>query len=210
MATIQGTYTFPAGYIPRVKGKFYVNFTCGGKNYTYVEIKDWEVCFDKTKVSSWDGKEEFQLSVNHRTLEFGAAPQTVSDSFYNWISENAAYTPPVTYGIRVYTQNVIAAADNPIEVLEEATLTFTAADGYELPDAVNVVGAKYAWDKATGTLSLSNPSATVEIYIGYAERYEVASSDLFALARAIRAKAGVVEALTFDGMIAAVYGITTT
>lgn len=209
MATIQGTYKFK-NTIQRLVGKFNVNFTSNGRNFTYINIKSSEVYYDTIKVSSWDGSDTFQLNSAYRTLNFGATTQTVSDDFYNWISENATYTPPVVYGILGYTQNVIAAADNPVEVAEEATLTFTAADGYELPDLVNVIGAKYVWDKATGTLSLSNPSATVEFYIGYAEKYEVASSDLIALARAIRAKAGVVEALTFDGMIEAVYGITTT
>lgn len=210
MATIQGTYKFSSGTHPLLKGTFNVNFTSNGKNFTYIKMESYAVYYNTTEVSSWGGADTFQLSSAYRTLKFGATPQTVSDDFYNWISQNATYTPPVSYGIHVYTQNVIAAADNPAEMLDEATLTFTAADGHELPDAVNVVGAKYVWDKATGTLSLSNPSSTVEIYIGYAESYEVASSDLIALARAIRAKAGVVEALTFDGMIAAVNGITTT
>ena len=45
------------------------------------------------------------------------------------------------------------------------TLKFEAATGYALPDNVTVTGATPSWNKATGTLTISNPTANVTITI---------------------------------------------
>lgn len=57
--------------------------------------------------------------------------------------------------------------DNPTEIVETktATLLFTAATDYVLPDEITVTGAEYSWDEETGTLVLSNPTADVYITI---------------------------------------------
>ena len=45
------------------------------------------------------------------------------------------------------------------------TLTFTAVDGYTLPDNVTVTNATKTWNKSTGTLTISNPTNNVLITI---------------------------------------------
>lgn len=52
-----------------------------------------------------------------------------------------------------------------IETDESITLLFTVSEGYELPEIIIVSGADYTWDKSTGTLVLSNPTADVIITI---------------------------------------------
>lgn len=42
---------------------------------------------------------------------------------------------------------------------------FTANSGFVLTDTVEVVGAAYTWDYATGTLVLSNPTADIAISV---------------------------------------------
>ena len=48
---------------------------------------------------------------------------------------------------------------------ETLALNFEAATGYALPDNVTVTGATPSWNKATGTLTISNPTANVTITI---------------------------------------------
>ena len=63
--------------------------------------------------------------------------------------------------------NVTAASGNATTIAtgETKTLTYTAADGYALPDTVTVTGATGIWNKDTGTLTLSNPTANVTFTI---------------------------------------------
>lgn len=63
--------------------------------------------------------------------------------------------------------NVTAASGNATTIAtgETKTLTYTAADGYVLPDTVTVSGATGVWNKDEGTLILSNPTANVNITI---------------------------------------------
>jgi hypothetical protein len=99
---------------------------------------------------------------------------------------------------------VESAEGNPVDMVGSATLTFTATEDHELPATVKVFGAEHTWDKSTGTLVLTNPSGTIEVYIGYAEKYEITSDSLIAIARAIREKAGMVESLDVDSMISTI------
>ena len=52
-------------------------------------------------------------------------------------------------------------------------LTFTAADSYELPNNVTVTNATKNWDKANGTLTISNPTGNVEITISALQTYTI-------------------------------------
>lgn len=72
-----------------------------------------------------------------------------------------------THTITATLTNVIAASGNAttIAVGETKVLTYTAADGYALPDTVTVTGATGVWDKNAGTLTLSNPTANVTFSI---------------------------------------------
>lgn len=86
--------------------------------------------------------------------------------------KNRVVTYDGTYAPMVYTitntlSNVSGAADNPSTITEfqTASLTFTAADGYELPTSVSVSGAEYTWNKSSGVLVLSNPIGNVSVTI---------------------------------------------
>ena len=53
------------------------------------------------------------------------------------------------------------------------TLEFTATDGYALPDNVTVTNAEKNWDKSTGTLTISHPTANVTITIEALELHTI-------------------------------------
>lgn len=71
------------------------------------------------------------------------------------------------YSITTSLTGCTGASSNPstIEQGSTATLTFTANTGYALPDEVTVSGATYTWNKDTGTLTLSEPTANVSVTI---------------------------------------------
>lgn len=76
-----------------------------------------------------------------------------------------------THTITPTLTNVTAASGNAttIAVGETKVLTYTAADGYALPDTVTVSGATGVWNKDAGTLTLSNPTANVTFTIAGVE-----------------------------------------
>lgn len=73
----------------------------------------------------------------------------------------------VEYAITASLTNCTGASSNATVIEEDgtATLTFTANDGYVLPESVTVSGATYTWDATTGALVLSAPTADVAITI---------------------------------------------
>lgn len=76
-----------------------------------------------------------------------------------------------THKITATLTNVTAASGNAttIAVGETKVLTYTAADGYTLPDTVTVTGATGVWDKDAGTLTLTNPTGNVTFTIAGVE-----------------------------------------
>ena len=73
----------------------------------------------------------------------------------------------VQFAITANLTNCTGASSNVTAIEENgtATLTFTANDGYVLPENVAVSGATYTWDSATGRLVLSAPTTDVVITI---------------------------------------------
>lgn len=72
--------------------------------------------------------------------------------------------------------NVTAASGNATTIAtgETKVLTYTANSGYNLPDTVSVTGATGVWNKANGTLTLSNPTGNVTFTIaGVAKSYTI-------------------------------------
>ena len=53
------------------------------------------------------------------------------------------------------------------------TLTFTAADGYELPNTVTVDKATKTWDKTNGKLTISNPTGNVMVTVEAVELHTI-------------------------------------
>lgn len=77
-------------------------------------------------------------------------------------------TYPNRYSITTNLTGVTASASNP-ETIEDgsgALLTFTANDGYSLPDSVEITNVtSYNWNKSTGKLDISKPTGNVTITI---------------------------------------------
>ena len=71
--------------------------------------------------------------------------------------------------------NVTCDTQLPLQLAKDGsiTLTFAATDGYALPDNVRVTNAEKNWDKSTGTLTISNPTANVTITIEALELHTV-------------------------------------
>lgn len=72
----------------------------------------------------------------------------------------------ISYSITENLTNVVkASGGSSINAGGTATLTYTAAENYELPDTVTVTGATYSWSQETGALVLSNPTGNVTVAI---------------------------------------------
>ena len=65
------------------------------------------------------------------------------------------------YDITVNITNGTYSGDTTIT--DTATITITPDSGYTLPDNITVTGATGAWNKDTGTLSISNPTGDVTV-----------------------------------------------
>lgn len=82
----------------------------------------------------------------------------------------------LSYLITPTISHVDAVADNAtsIKTGETKTLTYTAQEGYELPDSIEVSGAVGSWNKAAGSLTISNPTAKVTFTInGVIKNYTI-------------------------------------
>ena len=68
--------------------------------------------------------------------------------------------------------------DGPNTISEngEVVINVSASDGYVLPNSVIVNGASYTYDKAAGTIVLSNPTASVEVAVACLEVFSISVS----------------------------------
>ena len=82
-------------------------------------------------------------------------------------SNSASFVVVARYSITPTLTNVTAASGNATDIAEgeTVTLTYTANDGYNLPDTVTVTGATGSWNKSSGTLTLSNATGNVTFTI---------------------------------------------
>ena len=78
-----------------------------------------------------------------------------------------SYAPiaPTVYSIANKLTNCAASGASTITEDGTATIIITANSGYDLPDAITVAGASHAWDKAAGTVVLSNPTGDVTVTV---------------------------------------------
>jgi len=72
-----------------------------------------------------------------------------------------------TFTITCTLSNVTADSSNPISMVKgtTATLLFSAASSYKLPDSISVSGAEYTYNKDNGTVILSNATGNITISI---------------------------------------------
>ena len=97
-------------------------------------------------------------------------PHSISVKAVGTTSKDSDYTNAVDltlYSITATLTNVTAAGSNAERMAagDTKTLTFTAADGFEFPDTVEVSGATGSWNKSSGTLTLSNAIGSVTFTI---------------------------------------------
>lgn len=73
----------------------------------------------------------------------------------------------MSYFISTNLVGVTGVSSNPTLIFDDGSveLVFTANDGYDLPDTIEVTGAAYSWNKSIGKLTLSNPTRDVTVSI---------------------------------------------
>lgn len=93
-------------------------------------------------------------------------------------SNAVTYKVLYTYTITTALSHVIADSTNPNTIKENASasLIFTAASGYELPETVTVTGCTYTWEPSTGVLDISNPTSNVAISISAIAIYQITAT----------------------------------
>lgn len=114
-----------------------------------------------------------QVTPTTGTIKFGSAAPTkyylgnkAVDRIY--MGTVLLYKKAIVYTITANLANCTANSDNPITIEENggAILYYTANEGYELPDGVELTNVgSYNWDKATGKLVIARPSGNVTIKI---------------------------------------------
>lgn len=103
------------------------------------------------------------------TVTNAAAIKNVSSNYFDLMGATGDVTVSVTCDRIVYPLTVsgINCTPNPkpTQIAAGGTLaiTYTAAAGYDLPEAsgVGVTGCSFGWNKSTGVLTLYNPTGTV-------------------------------------------------
>ncbi len=101
---------------------------------------------------TWYSYKTYSVNTGAQTLKFYKKECLDSETF--WVDYNLANVTCTT-----------ASPHSQIAKSEPLALNFEAAIGYALPDNVTVTGATPSWDKSTGTLTISNPTANVTITI---------------------------------------------
>lgn len=115
--------------------------------------------YDLSSSTKWKS-----LSTGEHTVYIVAKATDYADSVK---SATLTFTKLKQYTINNVLTYVTADTNN-VTTIEEgstATLKYTANTGYKLPDTITVTGATHTWNKSTGTVTLSNPTANVSIAI---------------------------------------------
>lgn len=109
---------------------------------------------------------ETPIIYNKGTRVFVLDKNTVAPVDYIIVYDNNVITSYL-YSIKTTLTNVIADRSNVRYAPSKGSveLTFTAIEGYSLPNNISVIGATYTWDKSTGKLILSNANNLVTISI---------------------------------------------
>ena len=118
---------------------------------------------------------DIQFSVGTHKLTVKSFGTNFKDSV---ASNEVTYQILYTYTITTALSHVIADSANPKTIKENASasLIFTAASGYELPETVTVTGCTYTWEPSTGVLGISNPTSNVAISISAIAVYQITTT----------------------------------
>lgn len=103
------------------------------------------------------------------TIEITGGTDATNAELIAWLEANGTLTreEPSSYEISTSLTGVTADPNNPtsIEPGETVTMSFTADEGYQMPDSITVEGATALWMPSTGTLQLSDPTDDVTVVI---------------------------------------------
>lgn len=108
----------------------------------------------------------------HTTIRLGA--NLLENSYFEnasisriYLGTNLLYNNIADFAITETLENVTAVGTHPTSIERDGSLTlqYAPAANYELPDSVAVAGATSDWNRLTGTLNVSNPTANVTINV---------------------------------------------
>lgn len=108
----------------------------------------------------------------HTTIRLGA--NLLNNAYFGadsinkiYLGTNLLYNNISDFAITETLENVSAVGTHPTSIERGASLElqYAANTNYELPDGVAVAGATSNWNRLTGTLSISNPTAAVTIKV---------------------------------------------
>ena len=183
--TISGKWKFNSDWEIKDSYEQTVNFTSNSQSFKSMHVnfmgmhEESQLFYDQTVAygvnygGTW-------TNTAYQTVDFGTATQTVGKRFYNWFTANAVEI--IKYNITANLTNITADTNN-VTTIEEgstATLKYIANTGYKLPDTITVTGASYTWNKSTGTLTITNPTANIVITInGVAEMTTISGKYLY-------------------------------
>lgn len=120
------------------------------------------------QISSSDWSEVTTTTATYASIDFDAGAHTMAVKATSTTKVDSALSNAVTvnaYGISTTLTGVTGASGNASKIYEgtSETLTFTADDGYTLPETITVTNAQYTWNN--GTLTLNNPTGNVTVTI---------------------------------------------
>lgn len=108
----------------------------------------------------------------HTTIRLGA--NLLNNAYFGadsinkiYLGTNLLYNNISDFAITETLENVTAVGTHPTSIERGGSLAlqYAANTNYELPDSVAVAGATSNWNRLTGTLSISNPTAPVTIKV---------------------------------------------
>lgn len=108
----------------------------------------------------------------HTTIRLGA--NLLNNAYFEadsinkiYLGTNLLYNNISDFAITETLENVAAVGTHPTSIERGGSLAlqYAANTNYELPDSVAVAGATSNWNRLTGTLSISNPTAAVTIKV---------------------------------------------
>ena len=138
--------------------------TTGQLVWAAIDGADSYTVYKQTSSSQWQAVTT--TTATYATIDYSVGAHTMAvaaTSTTKVDSDRSAAVTVVCRGINLTLSNVTGASSNPTKMFEGTTetLTFTANDGYTLPDSVSITGATVSWNKDTGTLTLSNPTNNI-------------------------------------------------
>ena len=138
--------------------------TTGQLVWAAIDGADSYTVYEQTSSSQW--QIVTTTTATYATIDYSVGTHTMAVAATSTTKVDSARSAAVTVvcrGINLTLTGVTGASSNPTKMFEGTTetLTFTANDGYTLPDSVSITGATVSWNKDTGTLTLSNPTNNI-------------------------------------------------